>query len=52
MFSNRPPAEAAVKTVWKYPEGTGGRIKVIFNVFKDEELLIFRICDDPAFFCA
>lgn len=36
MFSNRSPAEAAVKTVWKYPEGTGGRIKVFEQRFKEK----------------
>lgn len=35
-------AEIAVKTVENYCEETGNPIKVIFNVFKDEDFIIYR----------
>lgn len=41
MFPNDKAAEMAVKTVKSYKEETGSRIKVIFNVFKDEDEEIY-----------
>ena len=41
MFSNERAAEIAVKTVQKFKEETNSKIKVIFNVFKDEDLEIY-----------
>jgi|GEM_PF-5793 len=41
MFPNDKAAEIAVKTVKSYKEETGSRIKVIFNVFKDEDEEIY-----------
>ena len=42
MFPNERAAEIAVETVKKYYEDTGSRMKVVFNVFKDEDLAIYR----------
>ena len=42
MFPNERAAEIAVRTVKKYYEDTGSRMKVVFNVFKDEDLAIYR----------
>ena len=42
MFPNRRAAEIAVETLKKYYEETGSRMKVVFNVFKDEDLEIYR----------
>ena len=42
MFPNERAAEIAVGTVKKYYEDTGSRMKVVFNVFKDEDLVIYR----------
>ena len=42
MFPNERAAEIAVRTVKKYYEDTGSRMKVVFNVFKDEDLVIYR----------
>ena len=42
MFPNERAAEIAVRTVKKYYEVTGSRMKVVFNVFKDEDLAIYR----------
>ena len=42
MFPNQRAAEIAVQTVTEYKKSTGSRIKVIFNVFKDEDLEIYR----------
>ena len=39
MFPNEHAAEIAVRTVKKYYEDTGSRMKAVFNVFKDEDLL-------------
>lgn len=41
MFPNDKAAEIAVKTVKSYKEETGSRIKVIFNVFKDDDEEIY-----------
>ena len=42
MFPNRRAAEIAVQTVKEYKQTTGSRIKVIFNVFKDADLGIYK----------
>ena len=42
LFPNRKAAEIAVKTVKKYKEDTKSPIKVIFNVFKEEDLEIYH----------
>ena len=42
MFPNQRAAEIAVKTVKKYLDETGSEIKVLFNVFKDQDLEIYR----------
>lgn len=41
-FPNKRAAEIAVKTVMRYLEESGSGIKVIFNVFKDEDLDIYK----------
>ena len=41
-FPQRRAAEIAVRTVRKYREEKGGAIKVVFNVFKDEDYEIYR----------
>jgi len=41
MFPNRRAAEIAVATVRKYFEQTGNGMKVVFNVFKDEDFAIY-----------
>ena len=41
-FPNRRAAEIAVETVRKYKVETGSGMKVIFNVFKDLDLAIYR----------
>ena len=41
-FPQREAAEIAVKTVREFKEKTGSKIKIIFNVFKDEDLLIYK----------
>ena len=41
-FPNRRAAEIAVETVRKYKAETGSGMKVIFNVFKDLDLAIYR----------
>ncbi len=41
-FPNREAAEIAVETVTAYREETGSSIQVVFNVFKDEDLAIYR----------
>ena len=40
-FPNDRAAEIAVETVRKFQRETGSRIKVVFNVFKDEDLAIY-----------
>lgn len=42
MFPNERAAEIAVENVRKYKKETGSKIKVIFNVFKDIDLLIYE----------
>ncbi len=42
MFPNQRAAEIAVETVRRWLDGTGSRIKVVFNVFKDLDLEIYR----------
>ena len=42
LFPNQPAAEIAVKTVRQYYEETGSQLNVIFNVFKDEDFLIYH----------
>lgn len=42
MFPNERAAEIAVETVKNYYEETGSKMKVVFNVFKDEDLAIYR----------
>ena len=42
MFPNKRAAEIAVETVQKYLEETGSRMQVVFNVFKDEDLYIYK----------
>jgi O-acetyl-ADP-ribose deacetylase (regulator of RNase III) len=42
MFPNRQAAEIAVKTVKDFKHDTGSQIKVIFNVFKDLDLELYR----------
>ena len=41
-FPQREAAQIAVQTVKDYKQQTGSSIKVIFNVFKDEDLVIYR----------
>lgn len=41
-FPNEKAAEIAVETVENYLKETGYPIKVIFNVFKDEDLIIYK----------
>lgn len=42
MFPNKRAAEIAVKTIKEYKEKTSSSIKVIFNVFKDQDEEIYR----------
>ena len=42
MFPNQRAAEIAVKTVKKYLDEAGSEIRVLFNVFKDQDLEIYR----------
>ena len=44
MFPNRRAAEIAVRTVTDWLEETGSQIKVIFNVFKDDDLTLYKYC--------
>ena len=41
-FPNRRSAEIAIDTVNEYKTATGSRIKVIYNVFKNEDYNIYR----------
>ena len=41
-FPQRKAAEIAVSTVKDYKKTTSSDIKVIFNVFKDDDLMIYR----------
>lgn len=42
MFPNRRAAEIAIDTVRKHKKNTGSEIEVIFNVFKEQDLQIYR----------
>ena len=42
MFPNERAAELAIQTVKQYKERTKSKIKVIFNVFKEEDERIYR----------
>jgi O-acetyl-ADP-ribose deacetylase (regulator of RNase III) len=42
MFPNARAAEIAVDTLEKYREKTGSSIKVVFNVFKDEDERLYK----------
>lgn len=42
MFPNKRAAEIAVSTVKQYKAETGSKIKVIFNVFKEQDEEIYR----------
>lgn len=41
-FPNEEAAQIAIETVTEYLEETEGKMEVIFNVFKDEDLEIYR----------
>lgn len=42
MFPNERAAQIAVDTVQKFKQETNSQIKVVFNVFKDEDFEIYR----------
>lgn len=42
MFPNERAAQIAVQTVKKYKKENNSKIKVVFNVFKDEDLRIYE----------
>lgn len=42
MFPNKRAAEIAVQIVRQYYEETGSQMKVVFNVFKDEDFAIYN----------
>lgn len=42
MFPNERAAEIAVKTIKEYKEKINSSIKVVFNVFKDQDEEIYR----------
>ena len=42
MFPNQRAAEIAVETVCKWLAETRSDIKVVFNVYKDEDLRIYE----------
>ena len=42
MFPNKRAAELAVQTVRQYKKETNAKMKVIFNVFKDEDEQIYE----------
>ena len=42
MFPNDRAAEIAVRAVQEYKAGTGSKIEVIFNVFKEQDERIYR----------
>ena len=44
MFPNQRAAEIAVKTVCDWLDETDTRMKVVFNVFKDMDLQIYKRC--------
>ena len=41
-FPQREAAQIAVNTVKEYKNSTGSDIKIIFNVFRDDDLMIYR----------
>ena len=41
-FPQKEAAEIAISTVKEYKKTTGSDIKVIFNVFKDDDLMIYQ----------
>ena len=41
-FQNKRAAELAVQTVKQYKEKTKSKIKVIFNVFKEEDERLYK----------
>lgn len=42
MFPNRKAAEIAIQTVKEYKQITGSSMKIVFNVFKDIDLEIYK----------
>ena len=46
MFPNRRAAEITVKTVTEWLEETGSQMKVVFNAFKDNDLVLYKYCLD------
>ena len=42
MFPNQRAAEIAVETVRNWLDKTGSDMKIIFNVYKDQDLYIYR----------
>jgi O-acetyl-ADP-ribose deacetylase (regulator of RNase III) len=42
MFPNERAAEIAISTVREYKQKTGSHIKVIFNVFKDLDKMLYE----------
>ena len=42
MFPNERAAEIAVKTIKEYKEKINSSIKMVFNVFKDQDEEIYR----------
>lgn len=42
MFPNERAAELAVQTVRQYKKETNSKMKVVFNVFKDEDEQIYE----------
>lgn len=42
MFPNKRAAEIAIQAVMEYKKQTGSKIKVIFNVFKEQDEQIYR----------
>jgi O-acetyl-ADP-ribose deacetylase (regulator of RNase III) len=44
MFPNEEAANIAVQTVREYKAETGSELKVIFNVFKEEDERLYRKC--------
>ena len=44
MFPNRRAAEIASKTVTEWLDETGSQMKVVFNVFKDNDFVLYKYC--------
>jgi O-acetyl-ADP-ribose deacetylase (regulator of RNase III) len=42
MFPNERAAEIAVSTVREYRQKNGSNIKIIFNVFKDQDKMLYE----------